>query len=128
VTDVPVTATVKITFTESMRPTAVTYAIVPSVIGGLAWDGDGQLATFHHTGFQPGECYTFTVTAAKDLAGNPLSGTLTLTFTTQESNIIHLPLVVKEQRYRLAPRGSLDFRSWPGFDNPGRAEWDLKHD
>jgi hypothetical protein len=110
VTDVPVTATVTITFTESMRTSTVAYAILPSVIGGLAWGGGEQLATFHHADFQPGECYTFIVTAAKDLAGNPLSGTLTLTFTTQESNMIYLPLVVKNQQCRFAPRGSLDFR------------------
>ena len=105
VTDVPVTATVTITFTESMRTSAVAYAIVPSVTGGLAWGGGGQLATFHHADFRRGECYTFTVTAAKDLAGNPLSGTLTLTFTTQDSNIIYLPLIVKDQSCRSAPRG-----------------------
>lgn len=95
VTDVAVTATVILTFTEPMRTGAVAYILVPVISGGLNWDEDEQVATFHHANFQGGEQYTFTVTTAKDVAGNSLPEPLNLTFVTREADQIYLPLVVK---------------------------------
>ncbi|MEE8389792.1 MAG: Ig-like domain-containing protein, partial [Anaerolineae bacterium] len=96
-TDVPVTAAVIITFTEPMRASSVVYSIAPFVAGWLSWDGSGQIATYRHyyTDFLEGETYTFTVTAAKDVAGNSLADPLEVTFTAQEIRMVYLPVVLR---------------------------------
>jgi hypothetical protein len=94
-TDVPLTAAVIITFTEPMRTSSVAYACVPAVAGGLNWNTDGEVARFTHVNFEPQTRYTFTVAAARDVAGNPLPRPLEVTFTTQEVYLVHLPLVLR---------------------------------
>ena len=96
-TDVPVTAAVVITFTEPMRASSVAYACVPDVAGELSWNASGEIARFEHANFEPKTHYTFTVTAAKDVAGNPLSEPLEASFITQEVYLVHLPIVLRSE-------------------------------
>ena len=93
--DVSLSAAVIITFTEPMRTSSVATTCAPPVTGWLSWDADGQVARFDHASFKPLTHYTFTVTAAKDVAGNPMPAPLALSFTTGES-LVYLPLVVKD--------------------------------
>ena len=95
--DVPLSAAVIITFTEPMRTSSVVYTSVPPVAGSLSWTADGDVARFAHARFDPVTQYTFTVAAAKDVAGNSLADPLVLSFTTQEAYFVYLPLVVKEE-------------------------------
>jgi hypothetical protein len=94
-TAVPITTTVKVTFSEAMDASTVTAAGTftlkatgpPSVdvAGTVTYDAATHVATFTPTlSLAPSTNYTATVTTtAKDAAGNPLSpGTLTITFTT----------------------------------------------
>ncbi len=95
-TAVPITATVKVTFSEAMDATTVTAAgtftlkvtgpPIVDVAGTVTYNPATHVATFTPTAsLLPATNYTATVTtAAKDVAGNPLSpGTVTFTFTTQ---------------------------------------------
>jgi hypothetical protein len=92
-----VTAAVIITFTEPMRASSVAYACVPDVAGELSWNASGEIAHFEHANFEPKTHYTFTVTAAKDVAGNPLAEPLEVAFMTQELYLAYLPLIVKSE-------------------------------
>lgn len=97
-TNVPVTATIVTTFSEPMRTSSVDYTIMPATYGWLSWDEDGQIARFgHYADFQGGETYTFMVTAAQDLAGNSLAEPLEITFTTEETYSIYLPVVLRNR-------------------------------
>lgn len=93
-TAVPVTATVKVTFSEAMDSSTVTASgtftlketvTSAAVAGTVTYDALTHVATFTPTSsLTASKQYTATVTtAAKDTAGNPLSpGTLNFTFTT----------------------------------------------
>jgi len=91
---VPTTSTVKVTFSEAMDAATVTTAGTftlkvtaggAPVAGTVTYDAPTRVATFTPTAtLAPGINYTATVTtAAKDVAGNPLSpGTVVFAFTT----------------------------------------------
>jgi hypothetical protein len=96
-TNVPVDATVVITFTEPMRTDSVTYTITPDVVTFLTWDASGEVATLDHLDFEMGNTYTFAVTAGRDVAGNPLLAPLEVTFTTRETHVVYLPLVIRNR-------------------------------
>ncbi len=93
-TGVPITTTVKVTFSEAMDAASVTAsgtftlkvsATSVAVPGAVTYDAATHIATFTPTGsLAPSTGYTATVTtAAKDLAGNPLSpGNVSFSFTT----------------------------------------------
>jgi len=88
-------APLTISFSEPMRKSSVSFDLTPSVYGWLAWDREGRVATFYHFDFATDQEYTFSITAAKDLAGNELVQALELTFTTQDLQFVYLPLVVR---------------------------------
>jgi hypothetical protein len=72
-TGVLTTASVVITFSEAINPASFTYTSTPNPGGwAVVWSG-GNVATLTHTAFAGGTLYTFTVTAANDLAGNLLN-------------------------------------------------------
>jgi hypothetical protein len=72
-TGVLTTASVVITFSEAINTASFTYTSTPNPGGwAVVWSG-GNVATLTHTAFAGGTLYTFTVTAANDLAGNLLN-------------------------------------------------------
>jgi hypothetical protein len=93
-TGVPINSTVKVTFSEAMDAASVTAAgtftlkvsaTSVAVPGTVTYDAATRTATFTPTGsLAPSTAYTATVTtAAKDVAGNPLSpGNVSFSFTT----------------------------------------------
>ena len=92
VTDAPegagtnVTPSITVTFSEPMNRLSVqlAFSIAPSINGNFTWSTDGRVVTFTPArALQPGTSYTVVVdTSATDLAGNPLAGLKTFTFTT----------------------------------------------
>lgn len=73
--DVSITQSVVIDFNEAMDATSFSFSIDPHV-GGWIWtwsNGDTKLVGTHGD-FVYSTSYTFTVTGAEDLAGNPLAG------------------------------------------------------
>jgi hypothetical protein len=94
-TDVPLDASVIVTFTEPMRTDSVVFVIDPGVAGQVSWDASQEVATFNHDGFAVDTSYTFAVTAAKDVAGNALAESIDLTFHTTVQYLIFLPLTVR---------------------------------
>ncbi|MBV7328941.1 Ig-like domain-containing protein [Chloroflexi bacterium TSY] len=97
--DITADATIEAEFSEAMQNNSIRYTISPAVpISKLTWDESGQIATFHHTGFEAGQTYTLIITEAKDLAGNVLSAPLELVFTIQEAvNSIYLPTILNQK-------------------------------
>lgn len=93
--EVPLNAALIVTFTEPMRADSLLYSSLPALSGGFVWDAAGQVARFHHAGFVGDTPYTFTVSAARDLAGNPLLGPLQVAFRTQKLFLTYLPLTLK---------------------------------
>jgi hypothetical protein len=93
--EVALDASIIITFTEPMRTHTVAYSSEPPVSGGLSWDASDTIARFYHASFAQDSPYTFTVTAARDIAGNQLVGPLELAFKTQRVYSVYLPLGLK---------------------------------
>ena len=96
--DVPLTATVALTFSESIVTGTLAFSLAPDPGGwAVAWNAEGTAAMLSHTAFDAGQIYTFTVTQARDRALNPLSPAQ-WTFATQATEArqrIYLPLVLK---------------------------------
>jgi hypothetical protein len=64
---------VVIMFNETINPASFTYTIAPDPGGWMwNWDPTGTIVTGTHTNFASGILYTFNVTGADDMAGNPL--------------------------------------------------------
>lgn len=85
-TGVPANATVTATFDEAVRPDSVELGVVDgdgrAVAGTLTHDPATLTSTFTpDEPFAPTGTYTATVTAARDLAGNPLAHPVTWSFT-----------------------------------------------
>jgi hypothetical protein len=94
-TDVPLDASVIVTFTEPMRTDSVVFDADPHIEGSVSWDAGQEVATFNHDGFAVDTTYTVAVTAAKDVAGNALAEPLDLTFHTTTQYLIFLPMTVR---------------------------------
>ncbi len=72
-TDVPITATIFITFSEVMDTSSITFTCSPDPGGWLgSWSNSDQTLMFSHNAFEGQTIYTCQVTAGKDLAGNDL--------------------------------------------------------
>jgi len=101
---VEVTAPVVITFSEPISTSTFAYSVTPDPGGWAeAWSGGGTVVTLDHTAFGEETAYTVTVTAAGDLAGNPLSGAPVEWYFTTAPRLIYLPLVLKRY-FTTAPR------------------------
>jgi uncharacterized repeat protein (TIGR01451 family) len=74
--DVHITAPLVITFSEPISVATLAYDVLPDP-GGWAgtWHGQGTVVTLTHAPFASSTLYTATVSAAGDLAGNPLDST-----------------------------------------------------
>ncbi len=81
-------------FNEPVRIDSVIYAHDPPASGSLAWSSDRQLATFFHAPWTVGQTYRFTVLAATDVAGNRLILPVGYSFEVQQSQAVHLPLIL----------------------------------
>jgi len=74
-TNVSMTQEVVVTFSEQMNTSSVNYTLSPDPGGKNAvWSNGDKVLTISHNSFTAGANYTFTVTAAKDLAGNSFTG------------------------------------------------------
>ncbi|MCP4536640.1 MAG: Ig-like domain-containing protein, partial [Chloroflexi bacterium] len=84
VSEAAVDANIVITFSEAISTGTFSYSISPDPGGWAAsWNGTSNVVTLTHNTFMTGTRYTVTVTAADDLAGNPLDGApVTWSFTT----------------------------------------------
>ena len=82
--DVPLDATIIMTFSEQMNTSSVFTTLSPSVPGTISWDATEHIATFTpDEEYAPNQAYAFTVDAGEDLAGNQLLNTpVRLDFTT----------------------------------------------
>lgn len=87
-TSVPIGSTVQATFSTEIMPGVTTIALtkhsdgsnVPGVIGN---ESQGSLVTFQPSqSLEPGTRYDVAVSGAKNLAGTPMAGTFTSSFTT----------------------------------------------
>ncbi|MCP4544680.1 MAG: Ig-like domain-containing protein, partial [Chloroflexi bacterium] len=73
--DMPVDASVVITFSEAINTNTFSYSVSPDPGGWAAsWNAMTDVVTLTHNAFMTGTLYTVTVTSAGDLAGNPLDG------------------------------------------------------
>jgi hypothetical protein len=85
-TGVPTSTPISATFSEVMNRSATqaAFSLVPSVSGAFTWNGAGTTMTFTPTApLAASTSYTANVsTEATDLAGNPLQGAATWSFTT----------------------------------------------
>jgi hypothetical protein len=98
--DVALNAPVQITFDEPISMPTLVYTCDPNPGGwSETWDGPGMVVTLTHETLLPGTVYTVTVTAAEDLAGNPLAdapyGWWFMTVEPEEEHWLYLPLVLK---------------------------------
>lgn len=86
-TSVPVNGAVKVTFNEAVQPSTVTFTLKnpggTAVTGSSAFDPASRVLTFTPSAtLAPGTKYTASVSGAKDIAGNTMSGTTTWSYTT----------------------------------------------
>jgi hypothetical protein len=84
-----------------MREASVGAALSPSIEGFLSWNEISTVATFRPIQeLTPDTTYTFTILEAKDVAGNPVTGTTQATFTVgsnnPDENLLRLPLISSE--------------------------------
>jgi hypothetical protein len=71
--DVPLTATVVVTFSEAVVTGTLAYASTPDPGGwSVSWDAGHTSVSLTHDAFSHGQIYTFTVLQARDQALNPL--------------------------------------------------------
>jgi subtilisin family serine protease len=98
--DVPLDASVVITFSEPISTTTLSYTCVPDP-GEWAetWNDLGTVVTLTHDLMTYATVYTVTVEAAEDLAGNPLAAPYPWSFTTaaapEKEVWTYLPLLFK---------------------------------
>jgi uncharacterized repeat protein (TIGR01451 family) len=97
VMNAPITATVTITFSESINTRTFSYTVAPDPGGWTeTWSADGQVVKLDHERFAHLRTYTFSIESAADQAGNALSGAPHLwRFTTLPYTRVYLPLVLK---------------------------------
>ncbi len=94
---VPLSATVVLTFSEPIDVGSLAYGIVPDPGGWWAvWNAARTTAYLFHDAFAPGQAYTFTLSRAWDQARNTVEP-MTWSFTTREgvTRRVYLPIVVK---------------------------------
>ncbi|MEU5878044.1 DUF4082 domain-containing protein [Spirillospora sp. NPDC047279] len=89
-TSVPTGGKVKVTFNEPVRSGSPVFTLAgPSgqpVAGGAVLDATGRILTFTpSSGLATATSYTASVSGARDIAGNTMSGTTTWSFTTAGS-------------------------------------------
>jgi hypothetical protein len=92
---VPVDASIVISFSKAISTSTFAYSVTPDP-GGWAesWDSANKVVTLTHNDFIPGTTYIVTITEAKDLVGNSLSGApVAWSFTT--SYKVYLPITLK---------------------------------
>jgi hypothetical protein len=101
--NVPVTASLIITFSESISKPSFVYTVQPNPEGwGKSWNESSKVVTLTHKAFASGTTYTVTVTQARDLAGNSLDNKpviwsfKTLTSSTPDGKV-YLPVVIKSK-------------------------------
>ena len=87
-TDVAITSAVTATFNETVQPVTIGFTLTSSsgsaVAGTVGYNSSTKIATFTPTAaLAYGTVYTATVSGAKDGAGDPMSGPVTWTFTTE---------------------------------------------
>jgi CSLREA domain-containing protein len=98
--DVALDAPGVITFDEPIDPATLSYSCEPDPGGwAAAWNGLGTVVTLTHDLMTYATVYTVTVTAAADLAGNPLAEPYPWSFTTEAAPAkevwTYLPLLFK---------------------------------
>jgi hypothetical protein len=98
---VAIDAAVVMTFSEAIEAGAFDYRISPDPGGWTAlWNGSGVMVTLAHNPFAHGTTYAITVTAAGDLAGNPLvEAPESWSFSTAR-HVVYLPLIVRGSSHR----------------------------
>lgn len=85
----------RITFSEPVVKTTVTYKITPFLSGSLEWQDD-QNAFYRHTEpFALGQIYTFEILTVKDNTGNLVEHAAQQTFQIREPSLIFLPTLAK---------------------------------
>jgi hypothetical protein len=73
-TDVAIGAAVVVTFSEAIDAATFSHTVAPDTGGwSPVWSGDGAVVALAHNLFAYETAYTVTVSAADDLAGNPLA-------------------------------------------------------
>ena len=99
--NVPLMATVAITFSEAISQATFAYSVNPDPGGWSAtWDTISEVVTLTHAAFAYGTRYTVTVSAADDLAGNPLADApVAWWFNTAAADVVevYLPLVMRNE-------------------------------
>jgi VCBS repeat-containing protein len=97
--DVAAGETVVITFSEAIDSSSLTYSATPDPGGwSAAWSNNGIAATLSHNPFASQTMYTVTVTAANDLADNPLANApYAWHFGTGQQEMVYLPLVLRNR-------------------------------
>lgn len=94
-TEVPLDASIVITFSEEIGPLTFDLTLTPAVGGcNVAWDETGTVGTVTHASFAPTTAYTATV-AAKDAFANPMQAPVIWSFVTQEGWSVYVPLVLR---------------------------------
>ncbi|MBN1954709.1 MAG: exo-alpha-sialidase [Anaerolineae bacterium] len=74
--DVPLTATVALTFSEPIVTPTLAFQVAPDPGGwSAAWNGARTAVTLSHDGWNPAQIYTFTLAQARDAALNPITPT-----------------------------------------------------
>ncbi len=96
-TDIAITSTASLTFSEGMDTTSTegAFSIVPSVAGTFGWNTGNTVLTFTPSSdLAYSTTYTVTVgTGAQDAAGNPLASAASFGFTTAAAPDILAPTV-----------------------------------
>jgi uncharacterized repeat protein (TIGR01451 family) len=93
-TGVALGAPLVITFSKTIVSSTLGFIMAPDPGGwSVIWSGDGMVASLDHDPFRLIQRYVATVTAAADLAGNPLAAVYPWHFTT-EGYGLYLPLVL----------------------------------
>ena len=87
-TGVPLNQPIVLNFSESIDISTFAYSCSPDPGGwSVSWSNNNTTATLTHADFQNFVTYTFTVSEAKDLAGNSLAGAPAgVSFTTEKEN------------------------------------------
>jgi len=94
--DVAVDAAVIITFSKAINTTTFAYAVTPDPLGwDETWSDNDVVVTLSHSPFDHWTTYTISVTAAADLAGNPLSDAPYVWRFATLPQRVYLPLVLK---------------------------------
>jgi hypothetical protein len=115
-TDVPVDATISVTFSEDMDASTIdtnSFTLDNGVTGTISYDSNSTAATFTPSAdLNYNTTYTVTITTGvEDLSGNPLQADYTFSFTTEPPPDIALPTII----------GTLD--SGIGYWDVAASEW-----